>query len=147
MSFRFRLESLLSLKINIEEQVQLQFAREQMVLNNHIVRLAGLENDRTELSGVFEEGKKKTMSGPKFLFYMESMRLMELRMHILKNTISDQENILEGLRHALAEAMRERKTIEVLRENELKKYLLQTRRKEQNESDEQALLRHGRGWM
>lgn len=146
MSFRFKLESLLSLKRNIEDQSQLKLARQQIILNNHRLRLAGLEKDRQELIVKVEEGKKKTMSGPKFLFYMESMRLLELRIQILKNTIAAQKNVLETFRKALADAVQERKTIEVLRENQLQKYLLQARRKEQNESDEQALLRHGRGF-
>jgi flagellar export protein FliJ len=92
-----------------------------------------------------EERKKKPIIGSLFLFYMEAMRIQELQLRILQTTIAAQEKVVEKVRSELAEAMKKRKIIEVLREKELQKYLLETRRKEQNESDEQALLRHGRG--
>lgn len=145
MAFHFRLESVLTVRKNLEEQVQLKFAREQMVLQNHRTLLAGIEEQRQQLTVAMEERKKKTMAGAQFLFYMEAMRIQELRIHILQNTIAAQQHIVEQARKELSQAMKERKTIEVLREKELQHYLLETRRKEQNESDEQALLRHGRG--
>ena len=92
-----------------------------------------------------EERKKKTMDGGKFLFFMESMRILELQMHILRNSIAGQEQAVEKVRNELAQAMKERKVIDVLREKDLINYQREERLKEQNESDEQALLRHGRG--
>ena len=145
MAFRFRLEAVLTLRKNIEEQAQLKLAKEQMMLQRHQLRFAELQEKRSELSETLEELKKKTISASLFLFYMEGMRVQELQLRILQNTIASQEQVVERARTELAEAMKKRKTIEVLREKELQKYLQEARRKEQNESDEQALLRHGRG--
>ena len=145
MAFHFRLESVLTLRKNIEEQVQLKLAREQMMLQRHLLRFAELQQKRNELCEAMEERKKKPMSGSLFLFYMEAMRIQELQMRILQTTIAAQEQVVETVRGELAEAMKKRKTIDVLREKELQKYLVEMRRREQNESDEQALLRHGRG--
>jgi flagellar protein FliJ len=145
MAFHFSLESVLTVRKNIEEQIQLKLAREQMMLHNHLARLADLQDKRRELSEAMEERKKKPMLGRMFLFYMEAMRIQELQMRILQTTIAAQRNIVEKVRDDLTQAMKKRKIIDVLRENELEKYLLETRRREQKESDEQALLRHGRG--
>lgn len=145
MAFHFRLETVLTVRKNIVEQVQLKLAREQLMLQKHGLRFAELQDKRYELCEAMEERKKKPMSGSLFLFYMEAMRIQELQLRILQTTIAAQEKIVEKVRSELGEAMKKRKIIEVLREKELQKYLLETRRKEQNESDEQALLRHGRG--
>ncbi|MFZ5772301.1 MAG: flagellar export protein FliJ [Desulfurivibrio sp.] len=145
MAFHFRLEAVLTLRKNLEEQAQLKLAREQLMLQRHQLRFAELQEKRRELCEAMEERKKKTMSGSLFLFYMEAMRIQELQLRILQTTIAAQQQVVEKVRSELAEAMKKRKTIEVLREKELQKYLQETRRREQNESDEQALLRHGRG--
>jgi flagellar FliJ protein len=145
MAFHFSLESVLTVRKNIEEQMQLKLAREQMMLHNHQARLLDLQNRRRDLSEAMEERKKKPMSGSMFLFYMEAMRIQELQMRVLQTTIAAQGKVVEKVRADLAQAMKKRKIIDVLREKELEKYLLEARRREQKESDEQALLRHGRG--
>jgi flagellar FliJ protein len=144
MAFHFSLESVLTVRKNIEEQMQLKLAREQMMLSNHQARLVDLQGKRHELSEAMEERKKKPMLGRMFLYYMEAMRIQELQMRILQTTIAAQKNVVEKVRADLAQAMKQRKIIDVLREKELEKYLLEMRRREQKESDEQALLRHGR---
>lgn len=145
MAFHFNLEPVLTVRKNIEEQTQLKLAREQMVLAAHEQRMADIRGKRAGLVSLMEEMKKKTMEAKTFLFYMESMRIIELQIHILTTTIAAQQQIVARVRTELAEAMKQRKIIDVLRENALQKYLDETRRKEQNESDEQALLRYGRG--
>lgn len=145
MAFHFRLESVLTVRKNIEEQVQLKLAREQMMLQKHQLRFAELQDKRRELCEAMEERKKKPISGSLFLFYMEAMRIQELQLRILQTTIASQQQVVEKVRSELTDAMKKRKIIDVLREKELQKYLHEMRRKEQNESDEQALLRHGRG--
>ena len=144
MAFHFSLESVLTVRKNIEEQMQLKLAREQMMLSNHQARLVDLQGKRHELSEAMEERKKKPMLGRMFLYYMEAMRIQELQMRIQQTTIAAQKNVVEKVRADLAQAMKQRKIIDVLREKELEKYLLEMRRREQKESDEQALLRHGR---
>ncbi|MCB2183838.1 MAG: flagellar export protein FliJ [Desulfobulbaceae bacterium] len=145
MAFHFKLEPVLTVRRNIEEQVQLELAREQMVLNNYQRRLADLNQKRLQLSRDMEMRKKKTMGASMYLFYMEGLRVLELQIHILQNGIESQKQVVEKVRSRLAEAMKERKVIDVLREKDLQDYLADMRRKEQNESDEQALLRYGRG--
>ena len=44
----------------------------------------------------------------------------------------------------MTEAVKQRKTVEVIRKRDYEKYLAEERKQEQNESDEMALLRHGR---
>ncbi len=145
MAFHFQLEPVLTVRKNLEEQVQLKLAREQMVLNGHQLRLADLRGKRAAIDRALEDLKKQTLPARTFLLYLESMRIHELQIHLLTSAITAQQQIVDRVRTELAEAMKQRKIIEVLRENALQQYLAESRRKEQNESDEQALLRHGRG--
>ncbi|MFH1218120.1 MAG: flagellar export protein FliJ [Pseudomonadota bacterium] len=145
MTFHFKLEPVLTVRKNLEEQIQLKLAREQMILSNHQLRIKDLQAKRIELCKAMEEKIKHTMQARNFLFHMDSIRVLELQVHILINTIAAQKQIVARVQTELAEAMKQRKIIDVLRENALQKYLGEARRKEQNESDEQALLRYGRG--
>lgn len=144
MAFHFNLEPVLTVRKNREEQAQLKLAREQMILRGHEMRLSDLHDRRLELAGLLEEKKKKTLAAGDFLFLMESMRVFELQIHILGNTIAAQQRVVERMRAELAEAVKQRKIVDHLREKALLSYLDENRRKEQKESDEQALLRHGR---
>ncbi|MFZ5758626.1 MAG: flagellar export protein FliJ [Thermodesulfobacteriota bacterium] len=146
MAFHFQLEPVLTVRKNLEEQVQLKLGREQMVLNGQQLRLADLREKRAAIDRALEDLKKQTLPARTFLLYLESMRIHELQMHLLTSAIAAQQQVVERVRAELAEAMKQRKIIEALRENALQQYLAETRRKEQNESDEQALLRHGRGY-
>lgn len=145
MAFQFRLEAVLTIRKNIEEKVQQKLAKEQMMLQNHQLRHADLLQERQQLSEDMEERKKKPLHGSIFLYYMEAMRVQELQLRMLRNTIAAQQQVVDRVRVELTEAMKKRKTLDMLREKEYKKYQTEERRKEQNESDEQALLRHGRG--
>lgn len=145
MPFHFRLEAVLTLRKNVEEQAQLKLAREQMVLSNYMAHLDNAQSERGKLAADIEERKKQTMQGNIFLFLMESMRILELQIHVLNNSIAGQQQVVEKAREELAQAMKERRVIEVLREKSLLSYQREERLKEQNESDEQALLRHGKG--
>lgn len=147
MAFQFRLEAVLTVRKNIEEKMQQKLAREQLTLQNHQLRHADLQQKRRQLSGEMEERKKKPVQGSMFLYYMEAMRIQELQLRMLENAIAAQQKIVEKVRAELTEAMKKRKTIDMLREKQLQEYQLEVRRKEQNESDEQALLRHGHGIM
>ncbi len=145
MAFQFKLEAVLTIRKNTEEKVQQKLAKEQMMLQNHQLRHVDLLQKRQQLSEDMEERKKKPIHGNLFLYYMEAMRVQELQLRMLRNTIAAQQQIVDRARAELAEAMKKRKTLDSLREREYRKYQIEARRKEQNESDEQALLRHGRG--
>jgi len=145
VAFQFKLEAVLTIRKNTEEKVQQKLAKEQMMLQNHQLRHVDLLQKRQQLSEDMEERKKKPIHGNLFLYYMEAMRVQELQLRMLRNTIAAQQQIVDRARAELAEAMKKRKTLDSLREREYRKYQIEARRKEQNESDEQALLRHGRG--
>lgn len=145
MPFHFKLEPVLTVRQNIEEQLQFRLAREQMILNGHKVRLVDLETRRQGIIADFEEVKKQPLSGARFGYFMDSIRIKEEQIRIQENTVRSQEQVVEEARRKLTLAMQQRKIVEVIREKQLQNYLFDVRKKEETENDEQVILRHGRG--
>lgn len=145
MPFHFKLEPVLTVRQNVEEQYQFRLAREQMILNGHKMRLVDLEDRRQEIIADFEELKKQPLSGARFGYFMDSIRIKEEQILIQENTVRSQEQVVEEARMKLTKAMQQRKVVEVIREKKLQDYLFDLRKKEQIENDEQVVLRHGRG--
>ena len=131
MAFRFKLESVLTVRQNIEEQFQFRLAREQMILNGHTTRLSDLKNRRQDIIASFEEMKKQPLTGSQFRYFMESVRIKEEQIRIQENTIKSQEQVVEEARSKLTQAVQQRKIVEVIREKQLQEYLFDLRRKEE----------------
>lgn len=142
--FHFRLQAVETIRSNVEEQAQLKLGREQTILHNHLLRLADYKEERLDMIASLAEKEKKQVTGSLIQFYMEAVRSREVLMKMLGNTIASQEQVVNQARLELSEAVKERKIIGVIRKRDFEKYLAEERKKEQNESDEMAVLRFGR---
>ncbi len=120
-------------------------AREQMILKGHRDLLADLQAQRGQMLAEMEERKKRKIPGSLFMHYMNGIRSKELEIVMQQNTVASQEEVVAEIRSQLVEAMKKRKTMEVIREKDLQHYLREAVRQEQNQNDEQAILRYGRG--
>ena len=144
MAYRFRLETLLTFRRNLEEQAQLQLARELQVLAERQARLVDLRDSRERMIDEFEERKQQSLRAALFSFYMEAIRGKEREIEALLAAIAAQEQVVAAARLQLQERVKSRKVIEKAREKDYQRFLHDFRRAEQKESDEQAILRSGR---
>lgn len=144
MAYRFRLETVLVYRRNLEEQAQLALAREIQVLTEHQSLLVDLQDIRQRIIEDFDEKKKKQMGAPLFSFYMESIRRKEREIEAQEDVVAQQEAVVGKAREELSERVKSRKVIEKAREKDYQKYLQEFLRNEQKEGDEQAILRAGR---
>lgn len=142
--FHFRLQAVETIRRNEEEQAQLKLGQEQTILQNHQDRLTAFKEERLQMIASLTEKEKKKIKGSLVQFYMESIRSREVLIKMLVNTIASQKQVVNRARHDLAEAVKERKIVGVIRKRDYEKHLAEERRKEQNESDEMAVLRFGR---
>ncbi len=142
--FHFRLQAVETIRRNKEEQIQLKLGQEQTILQNHLTRLAVFKEERLEMIASLAEKEKKKITGSLIQFYMEAVRSKEVLIKMLGNTIASQEQVVDQLRQKLIEAVKERRVVGVIRKRDYEKYLAEERKKEQNESDEMAVLRFGR---
>ncbi|MCD6389556.1 MAG: flagellar export protein FliJ [Desulfobulbaceae bacterium] len=144
MPYHFKLETILNLRRNFEEQACLKLAGEQRTLDNHSVFLTGLRTERTTMIAEMEERKKKRMTGAMYSLYVEGIGMQDWRIQVQRNTVEAQKQVLMRVREELAEAVKQRKMIEKIREKDYLNYQSEELRREQNENDEQAVLRHNR---
>ncbi|MBU0479833.1 MAG: flagellar FliJ family protein [Proteobacteria bacterium] len=143
MAYQFRLETLLTVRRNLEELAQMKLANEMRLLAGHRKRKQELENSRAAFMDELENSKKGRMDSALYIFFMESMRSAELMIRSQNQVIESQRQVVEQAREALTEKVKSRKIIEKARERDYKKYLQEMLRLEYKENDEIISLRNG----
>ena len=144
MAYHFKLETVLGLRRNLEELAQQKLARELTLLEEHTLRLAALRQQRLELIAEFEEEKNRQMLAPVFAFYMEGIFRKEQEVEARRALVEAQQEAVFQARKELTGKVQDKKVMEKARERDYQKFLLAGLKKEQNEADEQMMLRFGR---
>ncbi len=147
MAYHYRLETVLNVRQNLEEQVQHKLAHEIFVLDNHRQFLLQLKEGRRDLAEKFDQKKRATLSNNIYSFYVESLFNFDRQMEFQRNAIRVQEQAVAEVREELSERVKERRIVERMKEKDYLEYLQEALRKEQNEHDEMAVLRHGHGYI
>ncbi len=141
MAYHYKLETLLNVRRNIEEQAQLKLARELYVLENHKAYLIELQTKRLEALDTLTSYKQGTMAAAMYSFYVENIERKDREIIFQYQAIAAQEQAIAVVRAELVARMKERQIVERLKEKDFKLYRQEELRKEQKESDEQAVLR------
>ncbi|MCQ2519720.1 MAG: flagellar export protein FliJ [Lachnospiraceae bacterium] len=141
--FVFRLQSVLNLKVRLEEQQRLSFAAARKRLSDEEERLDGLYAREA-----FYEGEGRKMRDQSLV--IRDILDNEVALVRIREYIADQilrvkraEALLEEERLKLVEAMKERKTYEKLRENAFDEYLREEAHTEAVENDEHNSFVYG----
>jgi len=144
MAYKFKLETVLMLRRNLEELAQQNLARKLAALEEQQLRLVGLRQQRADMVAVFEEAKLKPMSAPVFAFQVEGIFRKEQEIETGLAMVEAAQAAVAQAREELTGRMRERKVMEKARERDQQKFILAGLKKELNEADEQMTLRFGR---
>lgn len=141
--FRYRMQSILNIKIQMEDQAKMELGRAQRRLNEeeeHLERLYGRKND------YLEEGRK---------LRQDSLKVQELRdneyalarmdefIEQQKENVRYAERKVEEARQKLEEVMKERKGQERLREKAFEQFVLEVNAAESKEVDELTSYTYG----
>lgn len=144
MAYHFKLETVLGLRRNLEELAQQKLARELTLLEEQKLQLASLRQQRQELIIEFEEKKRRQMSAPIFAFYVEGIFRKEQEVAAGRALVEAQQGAVALAREELTAKVQDKKVMEKAKERDYQKFLLAGLKKEQNEADEQMVLRFGR---
>lgn len=147
MAFKFRLQSVLFFRASLEDKAQLALSREQRLLDEHRQRLQRLTDERQEMMADLEQRKQGDMTASLYGLYVEGLLVKEREIAAQIGTVAGQVRVVEGCRQELARRMQDRKVMERLKEKDYKLFLAETLKREQKQSDEQAILRYGKGRM
>jgi flagellar FliJ protein len=141
MAYHYKLETLLSVRRNFEEQCMQKLAHEVYVLENHRKYLGELRKQRLDLVADLTDYKRGAMQAAMLSFYVDSIDQKDRQIGMQLNAIGAQENAVTEVRLELLEKVKARKIVERLKEKDFIAYTQDELRKTQNEDDEQAVIR------
>lgn len=134
--FRYRMQSILDIKLKMETQAKQNFANAKNVLDEERLKLETLKRRKEQ----YEEESRELLSGSLSVMDIQTNRHAILRMEEFivtqKGAVKRAEAGLEAAREQLEEVMKERKTHETLKEKAFETFLLEEKRKESKEIDE-----------
>ncbi len=142
MAYRFKFETVLDYRRNLEDLAQQKLVKEQNILANHERWLADLQAGKQRMVADFEERKKKNIPAPLFAYYMDALANKDREIAAQKNTIAAQKRVIESIRAELAERIKDRKVMEKAKERDFTRYWQEYLKREQMEHDEMAVLRY-----
>ena len=144
MAYKFRLESVLNYRRNLEEVAQQKLAREQVLLEGYQEQSARLEAELVQLVEDLEQRKQRPMAAPLYSLYMQAIDRKERAIVRQRQVVAAQAKVVERARQHLVERVKDRKVMEKARERDQEKYLRDVLQQEQKTSDEQMVLRFNR---
>lgn len=134
--FRYSMESILNIKLKLEEQAKLAYAVARNRLNIEEDKLLKLEDKKSS----YEEEQRRQSNSKLNILKMkqlsEAIEIMKLKIKQQKVVVKTAAQRLEIARIRLNDAMIERKTQEKLREKAWQEYMMEVNAEEQKEIDE-----------
>lgn len=134
MKYKFRLQKLLEFRQDVEDKSKISFMEAISEKNRVEMKLNSLQNSYDKYKNI-----------PLNLSTIEK-KIVQNYLNVVNNSIKDttvlldeKEMIVEERREKLVKSQVERKTVEILKEKDYKRYVKEENRKEQNQVDEFAL--------
>ena len=141
--FRYRMQSILNIKLKMEEQAKMQFAQAQAKLNEEEEKLQKLI-DRKSL---YESDLKEQLQSKLNLLKIEELQNAVIRMEefitLQKREVDKAARVVEKERQKLTEVMMERKSHEKLKENAFEEFMQELNSAEGKEIDELTSYTYG----
>ncbi|MBP5532591.1 MAG: flagellar export protein FliJ [Lachnospiraceae bacterium] len=142
--FTFRLESILSIKLKLEEQAKMEFGAAKMKLSEEQDKLDGLYNKK---SGYEEELKKlysedldiKRINGT-----ARAIEIVDEQIKMQKYAVKRAEKQVDLATQKLNTVMQERKSMEKLKEKRFAEYMREYNEEESKQTDELISYQYGR---
>lgn len=142
--FTFRLESILSIKVKLEEQARMEFAAAKMRLNEEEDKLLALK----ERKEAYEDELKKLYIGKIDVRMINStaqaIEVMESQIKIQGFAVKRAEKQVELATNKLNTVMQERKSMEKLKENKFAEYMREYNEEESKQTDELISYQYGK---
>ncbi len=141
--FRYRMESILKIKMKMEDQAKLVYANALASLKKEEEKLEFLKQKKT----FYEEEQRKLCTSRLNIIKMkqlsEAINIMNERIENQIVVVKAAEKRLKAARERLNEAMMERKTQEKLKEKAWHEYMMEYEAEEQKEIDEHNSFVYG----
>lgn len=140
--FQYRMESILQIKMKLEEQAKIAYSAARLQLTMEEEKLGQLEKQKR----TYEDHLRKLRSSRLDIFEIRhcegSIDIMKVKIDQQKLVVKEAEKRLETARIKLQNAMEERKTQDKLKQNAFETYMLEYEAEERKEADELNSFRY-----
>jgi flagellar FliJ protein len=134
--FDFRLQNFLRLKEKLEEQAKVKFGAAAAALEREKKKKAALELDKTASVAALRDEVQNGIAPSGWAGWNGYIEALKRKIAVQQGVIDKAAEYLEEKRLELTEAMRERKTIETLRDKALEEYGIEEKKAERKLTDE-----------
>ncbi|WP_026508768.1 flagellar export protein FliJ [Butyrivibrio sp. MC2013] len=142
--FRYRMQSILDLKLKTESQAKAEFGAAQAQLNEEMARLEELQNRREFYMSEIVRLQTGRLDVMEIRFNQNAVNNMDALIEAQKTVIVRAENAVDKARAKLTAEMQERKMQETLKERAFNEYLAEEKDAEYKESDQRTSFTYGR---
>lgn len=142
--FRYRMQSILNIKVKLEEQTRMEFASARMHLTEEEEKLKDLIDRKSAYEEKGRELRRDALHVLDILENRDAISRMEEFIALQEIEVAKAEDALEQAREHLQEAMQESKTQERLREKAFEAFMKEENAREAKEIDELTSYTHGR---
>ena len=143
--FIFKMESILSVKEKLEEQVKAEYSIEIMKLRQEEEKLEELENRKNAYQTRLYEAVMDTLNISEIKILEDSVENIKYNIKLQLIVIANQQKNVDRAREKLDNAMKERKTYEKLKEKAFEEFKEQINAEEQKEINELVSFRFRTG--
>lgn len=141
--FRYRMQSILDIKLKMETQAKQEFAAAQMRLNEEEERLGALEERKADYERQAREHLLGELNCREMAENKEAILRMDEYIALQRLRVREAEKKVELTRERLAEVMKERKSHETLKEKAFEQFLMDVKKQESKEVDELTSYTYG----
>lgn len=133
--FSFRLQSVLNLKNQQEDNLKNELGKALRRLDNEKHKLAQLKSSLIDLEAQFNEKAKKS-DVYKLIKFNEYLSLLTSKIKLQKEKVNCAALNVDKVREELVKAVKERKILDKLKEKKKEEYFQEQKRSEQKTNDE-----------
>lgn len=142
--FVFKFQTILELKIQIEENLKNELGKaiQKLELEKEILR--GIEQEREASIDEFNEVSSQGTVVEKLREYTSYISYLKGRIELQKENVNYAQNDVDRYREQLIAAMQEREMLEKLREKKHEEYMKEQLKQEQKEIDEVVSFKYAK---
>lgn len=141
--FQYRMQSILNIKLKMEDQAKMQFAQAQAKLNEEEEKLQALKNRKSQYESELKICLQAILDLPKIEELQNTIMRMEEFIVEQKREVDRAAKLVEKAREKLTEVMVERKSHEKLKENAFEEFIQELNSAEGKEIDELTSYTYG----
>lgn len=134
--FSFRYQTMLNLKMQLEENLKNQMAKAIQILEEEKAVLAGMNEEKLRLIREIQLKSRSGIKVEKLRQYSGYLEAVKERIYAQQEMVREASNVVEKYREDVVRAMQERKVLEKLKEKQLELYHIEELKAEQKVVDE-----------